>query len=132
VLSTLHGGDVATVIARLLEMGLEPYVVTSALRAVLAMRLVRRLCERCRPLPSGCDACGHTGYAGRLPLVEFAEITGGLKKLILACGDSDAFAQELARGGMRTLAAHGIELVGEGRTSLAELTRVLGPLEKQA
>jgi len=147
VLSTLHGGNVATVIARLLEMGLEPYVVTSSLKAVLAMRLVRRLCERCRREgpevsvrtsgrefrtgtfePGSCDTCGGTGFSGRLPVVEFTELGGELKKCILASADSDTLAAQLESERMHTLLEAGIELVDAGKTPVSELNRVLGPL----
>jgi len=150
VLSTLHGGNVASVIARLLEMGLEPYVITSSLKAVLAMRLVRRLCGDCRRKgpavsvavpggrfrtktfePVGCDECGGTGFRGRLPVVEFTELSGELKKHILASGDSDTLSAQLEDEHMRTLLEHGIELVQAGKTSLGELSRVLGPLETE-
>ncbi|HUV39116.1 MAG TPA: GspE/PulE family protein [Planctomycetota bacterium] len=146
VLSTLHGGDVATVIARLLDMGVEPYVVTSALRAVLAMRLVRTLCEQCRregpavglatrerPLrtfePQGCGACGDTGYAGRRPIVEFAEITGPLRRLILASADAETLTRQLEAEGMITLVERGLELVEGGVTSLEEMRRVCGGMD---
>jgi len=127
VLSTLHGGDVATVIARLLDMGIETYSVTSAVRAVLAMRLARRLCVRCAGETGGCETCSGTGYAGRLPIVEFSGVAGGLRKLILASADREALSRELAKGGMRTLRERARELVSAGRTSAAEVERVLGP-----
>jgi len=150
VLSTLHGGDVASVIARLLEMGLEPYVVTSALKALLAMRLVRHLCGDCRrqgprvPLrisghvhetntfeSVGCAGCGSTGFRGRLPVVEFTTVSGELKKLILRSSDSDALQAQLHAEHVRTLLERGIELVETGRTTLDELQRVLGPIETE-
>jgi len=149
VLSTLHGGDVATVIARLLEMGVEPYVVTSALKAVLAMRLVRVLCPACRreapPVtvrvssrdvtlknlePVGCDDCARTGFAGRRPVVAFAEISTDLRKLILAAADAETLSRQLERDGVRTLLERGIDLVEQGVTSLAEIERVCGPVER--
>ena len=148
VLSTLHGGDIATVLTRLLEMGLEPYVVSSSLRAVLGMRLVRHLCEGCRRpgprvtvmvggrgqptatfVPAGCQACGGTGYRGRLPVVEFAEIGPDLRKCILASADSEAIARQLAAEQVRMLLERGLELVETGSTSLDELRRVLGPID---
>jgi type II secretory ATPase GspE/PulE/Tfp pilus assembly ATPase PilB-like protein len=127
VLSTLHGGDVATVIARLLDMGIETYSVTSAVRAVLAMRLARRVCVRCGGETGGCEACLGTGYVGRLPIVEFSGVTGGLRKLILASSDREALSMELAKGGMRTLRDRARELVSARLTSSAEVERVLGP-----
>jgi type II secretory ATPase GspE/PulE/Tfp pilus assembly ATPase PilB-like protein len=150
VLSTLHGGNVASVITRLLEMGLEPYVITSSLKAVLAMRLVRRLCVNCHregprvPLrisahvhetttfdAVGCAECGGTGFRGRLPVVEFTTVLGELKNLILRSEDSDALERQLHAEHVRTLLEHGVELIETGRTSLDELRRVLGPIEME-
>ncbi len=127
VLSTLHGGDVATVIARLIDMGMEPYAVTSALRAVFAMRLVRKVCDRCRGAGSSCDACAGTGFHGRIPIVEFASISGGLRKVILSSPDSDALTRELASSGMKCLRDRGRDAVSTGLTLQSEIDRVLGP-----
>ena len=149
VLSTLHGGNIPTVLARLLDMGLEPYVITSAFKAVLAMRLVRVLCSACRgegervsvrlskrtvELTSmtavGCEECSQTGYAGRRPLVEFVEVSTGLREMILASSDADAIASRLEAEGMRTLVERGCDLVSEGITSIDEIERVCGQLER--
>ena len=108
-------------------MGMEPYSVTSSLRAVLAMRLVRRLCDRCGGAASGCADCGGTGYRGRVPIVEFATIGPELRKLILASSDSETLARELTRGGLRTLRQRANDAVAAKITSAAEVERVLGP-----
>ena len=149
VLSTLHGGDIPTVIVRLLEMGLEGYLVASALKAVLAMRLVRRLCPACRrpgpellvhtgprptPLrtfePVGCPECALTGYAGRVPLAEFARVDADLRKCILHTPESEAVSTQLQTQQMRSLLERGLDLLETGTTSLAELERVLGPVRR--
>jgi type II secretory ATPase GspE/PulE/Tfp pilus assembly ATPase PilB-like protein len=145
VLTTLHAGSCAQVFTRLLDMGLEPHLVTSAVTHVLAQRLVRRLCA-CgeddpaaaaraalgpEPRPrraSGCAACLGTGYRGRVPLVEHAGRSAALRTSVLARHDEAALAAALAAAGLRPLAARAIELVAQGVTSLAEVERVLGPV----
>ncbi|MBI3722684.1 type II/IV secretion system protein [bacterium] len=148
VITTVHAGSCPQVFARLLEMGIEPHLLTSALSTVLAQRLVRAVCTCAEPdatlAPSirarlggsarpvraiGCPACQETGYEGRLPIVEHAVPSPGIRKAILARADETAFAAELARDGLRTLADHGLELVARGKTTMEELERVLGPLE---
>ena len=125
VLSTLHGGDVATVIARLIDMGIEPSTVTSALRAVFALRLVRQVCGECRA--EGCRSCGGTGYRGRLPLVEFAHLSGAVRKLILHSADAEGLARQLAAEGMTTLRDRAGGMLDARRTTAEEVERVLGP-----
>src|SRR5205807_6339143 len=101
VFSTLHAGSACGVIGRLLEMGMEPYLLTSGLKGILNQRLVRRLCQACcRPvegprtgagrLAVGCTQCANTGYRGRLLLAELLTLHEALRQAILARSDTAA------------------------------------------
>jgi len=149
LLSTLHTNSAAASITRLLDMGVEPYLITSALNAVLAQRLVRRLCPACRqPVPPdralldslgcsavtrtidrlyepvGCAACGQTGYAGRLALVELLRMDDAIAHLALERADARDIQEAAERAGMRTMLVDGLLKAGAGATSLAEVLRV--------
>jgi type II secretory ATPase GspE/PulE/Tfp pilus assembly ATPase PilB-like protein len=124
-------------------------VVTSAVTGVFAMRLVRRLCGECREKgarrtmragrkrtvngwePAGCERCGMTGYSGRLPVVEYARITSGLRKVILGQPDVEALRGQLEAEQMITLWERALELVETGVTSPAEVERVLGRISEE-
>jgi general secretion pathway protein E len=144
VLSTVHTNDAAGAVTRLRDMGVEPFLLASTLRLVVAQRLVRRLCPHCRqPWPAdtaaarllevaegqtlwrtaGCETCNHTGYAGRVGIFEALAITDEVRRLIGADGDEEA----LARAGLAEtgdLAASARALVLEGQTTLEEVLRV--------
>jgi general secretion pathway protein E len=133
VFSTLHAGSACGVVGRLLEMGVETYLLTSGLRGILNQRLVRRLCETCRRQsdegwsPAGCDACSGTGYRGRLLLAEFVPIDASLRRGILAKADTaalEAIVREAGRPSIRDAAG---AAVAQGLTSRQEIERVLGP-----
>jgi type IV pilus assembly protein PilB len=148
VLSTLHTNDAPGAIARLIEMGVEPFLVASAVSAVLAQRLARRLCEHCkRPVvvegetvrangyefdgaevdafeAVGCGRCGGTGYKGRIGLYEVMPVTEEIRGLAVKRASADAIAEAARRAGMRSLRAEGLEKVRAGLTSFAELARV--------
>lgn len=134
VFSTLHAGSACGVVGRLLEMGIEPYLLTSGLRAVLNQRLVRRLCAACRRpnddatwSAPGCERCAGTGYHGRLLLAELVEIDAPLRRAILAKSDTaqlEAVGHAAGRATLRDGATHAI---AQGQTSAAEVERVLGP-----
>ena len=149
VLSTLHTNDAAWAITRLLDMGIENYLVSSTLLAVLAQRLVRRICSTCkRPyLPGekvqqdlgmppsgagtlrlfrgeGCPACNATGYHGRTGIFEFLVLDDGLQRLILGQADANAIRGEAMRRGMKTLWQNGCENVAVGVTTYEEIVRV--------
>jgi type II secretory ATPase GspE/PulE/Tfp pilus assembly ATPase PilB-like protein len=133
VISTLHAGSACGVVGRLLEMGIESYLLTSGLKAILNQRLVRRLCMACREpadahwRAGGCDACLGTGYQGRLLLAELLTLDGPLRQAILACSDTatlEASAQPAERMTIWTAAD---QAVADGRTTPAEIERVLGP-----
>lgn len=146
VFSTLHTNDAPSAPVRLLEMGLEPYLVSSALEAVIAQRLVRLLCPQCREgvtdkevLPSefqklivdgrvyeskGCPACRNSGYQGRTAIFEMFSLDDEIRQLILRQGHASQIREKARRLGMRTLQESGLEKVRLGHTSIAEVYRV--------
>lgn len=132
VLSTIHSGTACGVFHRLLEMEVEPYLVTSSVALVLAQRLVRVLCPTCRVAaesafqPRGCPECLQTGYRGRTLLPELLEPSEDIKKVILTRADASTLLSLARKSGMRTLQEEGVELVKRGVTSQDEMRRVLG------
>ncbi len=152
VFSTLHTNDAANAITRLQEMGIESYLLSSCLLAVMAQRLVRKICPHCkvlRDLPegffesvvhtlgedmefaspqmyqgAGCPHCAGTGYSGRSGIYEFLEIDDTIRRLIMQGADSGAIASEAKASGMRTLRQDGIRKVIFGETTLEEVLRV--------
>ena len=147
VMSTIHSGTATGVFIRLLEMGVEPYLITSAVNFVVAQRLIRRLCPRCKaPVgeaegllglpadllgsarqPRGCEACFRTGYAGRVPIVECLKMSETLRKGIVARVSGEELQRVAVQGGMRTLTDSALDVVGAGVSSPSEVRRVLGP-----
>ena len=148
VLTTLHTNDAPLAAARLIEMGIEPYLVASGVACVVAQRLVRRLCE-CKAEvelsqelladqgfeseggvkahePVGCVRCNHTGYKGRLGIYEVMPVTDGLRRLILNKGSAEDMRSFAREEGMRTLREDGLEKIRQGVTSVAEVLRVAG------
>ena len=149
VLSTLHTNDAPTAITRLIEMGIEPFLVGSAIDAVVAQRLARRLCDECKRRvmvpaevlrtngfnvgldlecyePVGCARCGGTGYKGRIGLYEVMTISETIRQMAVARETADAIAHEAVREGMMRLREDGLEKVRRGVTSIAEIARVAG------
>jgi general secretion pathway protein E len=133
VLSTLHTNDAISGITRLLDMGVEDYLVTSTVNAVFAQRLVRRLCKHCKTehpdskgemVAVGCDRCGHTGYRGRTMIYELFEIDDSIRKLILTRAGTDQLREQARALGMTTMHDCGMRLVAEGLVSRAEVLRV--------
>ena len=147
VLSTLHTNDSASAVTRLVDMGIEPFLVASSLSAVVAQRLVRRLCPDCRApyAPSqaqwqqlglsgaptapfhaarGCPACRNTGYRGRVGIFEILLADDRLRSLILTRTDADGLKSFAVERGMRTILADGAEKVLAGITSAEEVRRV--------
>jgi type IV pilus assembly protein PilB len=147
VLSTLHTNDAPGAIARLIEMGVEPFLVSSAVSCVLAQRLARRLCDCKQQVvldgdvvrangyavegssvtawePAGCGRCGGTGYKGRVGLYEVMPVTDEIRRLAVGRASAEAIAEAAARAGMRPLRAEGLAKVLAGVTSFAELARV--------
>lgn len=134
LLSTMHSGSPAGALLRLLEMGVEPYQITSSVSAVLNQRLVRTLCRDCRRLdagselyqPGGCDRCLGTGFRGRALIAEMVHLDAPLRKAILAKADLDQLARLLAEGGHEDLRQSAQRLVREGVTTAAEVEKVCG------
>ncbi|MEY2442604.1 MAG: type pilus assembly protein PilB [bacterium] len=146
VLSTLHTNSAPATPARLIDMGVEPYLVASAIDCVLAQRLARRLCLNCRRpvrvagslvgLPgeaevdifeqAGCHRCRETGYRGRIGLFEVMTVTNEIRALIVERARAGQIAEVAISQGMRTLVDDGLDKVRAGHTSLAEIGRVTG------
>jgi type IV pilus assembly protein PilB len=137
VLSTLHANDAASSTTRLMDMGLGPYLVTSALECVVAQRLVRRLCGRCKSTEMASSeelleleamaliVGATTGYLGRLAVHEVLVMDDELRKLVLQRAPADAVAKAAIAGGMQTLTQDAFTKVQEGETTFDELKRVL-------
>ena len=122
VFSTLHTNDAASAVSRLVDLGIEPYLVSASLSAVLAQRLVRTLHDECGG--KGCDACFETGFKGRIGLYELLVINESLRELI-AAGSVVTDIRNAARDtGMRSLVEEGQRLVREKRTTVSEVKRV--------
>jgi type II secretory ATPase GspE/PulE/Tfp pilus assembly ATPase PilB-like protein len=133
LMSTMHSGSPAGALLRLLEMGIEPYQVTSSVSAVLNQRLVRKLCGRCKKESGagglkavGCDECFNTGYRGRVLIAEMVHLDGGLRKAILAKADLEELETLLMSRGHANILADGERLVSEGTTTQEELNKVCG------
>jgi type IV pilus assembly protein PilB len=149
VLTTLHTNDAPLAAARLIEMGIEPYLVSAGIKCVVAQRLVRRLCGECRvPVklsraslsgnhfdvqrgfsafePGGCVRCGGSGFRGRIGIYELMTISDDQRRLILERASADVLREVARREGMRTLREDGLDKVKRGVTSLPEVLRVLG------
>jgi type II secretory ATPase GspE/PulE/Tfp pilus assembly ATPase PilB-like protein len=134
LMSTLHSGSCSGAILRLLEMGIEPYQVTSAIAAIVNQRLVRRLCETCKRQDTasgrfeavGCEACLQTGYSGRMLLAERVELDGPLRKAILQRADLETLDALLKERGHMNLVQDGRRLITQCVTTESELVRVCG------
>ncbi len=128
VISTLHAGSACGVIGRLLDMGIEPYLLTSGLKGIVNQRLVRRLCPICRGKASagGCKECGGTGYRGRLLLAELLTMDAALRQAILERADTTRLEEAASRVGRETIWTAAERTVDEGCTTQCEIERVLG------
>lgn len=149
VFSTLHTNDAASAVTRLIDMGIEPFLVTSSVIAVVAQRLIRVLCPRCREpyvpdeeslrnvgidreklkdhvlyVRKGCPACMNTGYRGRTAIFEIMLMDEDLKRLILKTSDANQINDLAISRGMATLLQNGAEKVLQGITTLEEVLRV--------
>ncbi len=147
VFSTLHTNDAPGALSRLVDMGVEPYLVASSLEAVLAQRLVRTLCEDCKEVDDsptaralkeqlgipanttiyrsvGCRECRNTGFFGRRAIFEWMDSDHEIRQLVLRNGSADQIRDAARRGGMRTLAEDGWRLVRHGVTTVEEVLSV--------
>jgi type IV pilus assembly protein PilB len=146
VLSTLHTNDAASSINRLVNMNVEPFLIANSIILVVAQRLVRRLCKKCRVKhelptkslvdigfseedakgitiykPKGCTRCNNTGYKGRIALFEVMEVTDKQRELILGKASSAKIKKEAMDDGMVTLRHSGLMKIKEGVTSVEEV-----------
>ena len=151
VLSTLHTNDAASSVNRLLDMGMADYLLTSTLIGIQAQRLVRTLCRECRRSyralpevvaetglgrfiepwseatlfePVGCEACAHTGFVGRVAIMEIMPMTDGIRSLVMRHATSGEIEKQAAAEGMMTMYEHGLRKVLAGTTTLEEVLRV--------
>src|SRR5207248_2341823 len=150
VLSTVHTNDAPSTVNRLLDMGVEDYLLTSTVVGILAQRLVRTLCTHCKEpyhaLPEvveelgltryappgeitlyrakGCAQCAHTGYTGRVSILEMLPMTDALRSLIMKHAGSTDLRNEAIRGGMRTMYEDGLLKAVRGVTTFEEVLRV--------
>ncbi len=133
VFSTLHAGSAAGVIGRLIEMGVQPYLLTSGLKGILNQRLLRRLCDGCRDRNEtamrgpGCELCHGSGYRGRFLIAELLMPDAALRRAILAKADTDELEQTATTSGLHTIRAAALAAVAAGHTTADEVDRVLGP-----
>jgi type IV pilus assembly protein PilB len=148
VLSTLHTNDAPSTITRMIDMGIEPFNVSSAVNIIVAQRLIRRICKHCKVERTykedellaagvnleeakqmkfykgeGCDECGDSGYKGRAGLYEVMDISPRLRQLILRGGSTDEIKEVAVEEGMLTLRMDGMNKVNEGTTSLEEVAK---------
>jgi type IV pilus assembly protein PilB len=148
VLSTLHTNDAPSTVSRLMNMGIEPFLVATSVNLIQAQRLIRRICSKCKeehPLPSeamievgfsaqevteittykgsGCEACNGTGYKGRVGLYEVMEMTDELRELILIGASALELRKKAIDTGMLTLRQSGLQKIREGVTTLEEVVR---------
>ena len=150
VFSTLHTNDAPSAVTRLIDMGVEPFLLSSVLRAVVAQRLVRRLCPYCKTpfiptetqlaadfgvfadyfrgnevyKPVGCESCMNTGYKGRMAIYEIMELSEAAKALVLNTADSNQIQKQAVLDGMETLTQNGCLKSKAGLTTLSEVLRV--------
>ena len=145
VLSTLHTNDAPSAITRLMNMGIEPFLVTSSVNTIVAQRLLRKICSKCKfeqPYPKeklvdigltkdevnslklyvgrGCPACGNTGYKGRVAVYEVFDFTSELKQMVLEGSSVIEIRKKAVANGMKTLRSSALSRVIEGTTSLQE------------
>ena len=123
VLSTLHTNDAPTSITRLVNMGVEPFLVASALHLVCAQRLVRRRCPCGAPGPSGCERCGGTGYKGRVGVFEVMDVTDALRELVVANASAGELRRQAIADGMVPLGESGLAAARAGVTTMDEVVR---------
>jgi general secretion pathway protein E len=122
VLATLHTNDAPSAITRLIDMGVEPFLLSSSLLGVLAQRLLRKLCSACGG--TGCDVCGHSGYKGRTGIFELMPVDEALRALIHRQAAEAELRMHAQALGMVPMRDDGQRLVAQGITSAAELLRV--------
>ena len=123
VFSTLHTNDAPSAIARLLDMGIEPFLLASSLEVLIAQRLIRLLCVACKG--KGCDNCSDTGFKGRRAVFEILAVDDEIRQMIVGRKTASELAAKAKQLGMRTLKDAGMQLVQEGLTTQEEIMRVV-------
>ena len=148
VLSTLHTNDASSTINRLMNMGIEPFLVATSVHLICAQRLVRRICKECRgPMEvppqalidvgfesdeakkltifkgKGCTICNNTGYKGRLGLYEVLECTDEIRQMVLEGASAMEIKKQAVKDGMLTLRQSGLQKIADGRTTIDEVVR---------
>ena len=156
VFSTLHTNDAASAVTRLIDMGIEPFLVTSSVIAIIAQRLVRVLCPHCKEIykpdketlanlgldlsvvkkksfyrKKGCNLCMHTGYRGRTAIFEIMIVDDAIKRLVLKTSDANQINELALKQGMITLQKDGIDKVLSGITTTEEVLRVTRSLNRK-
>jgi general secretion pathway protein E len=158
VLSTIHTNDAGGSVARLLDMGVENYLLCSTLRGILAQRLVRVLCKSCREKTTaepevvarlqlerftdvrpitlyrtrGCQACSNIGYRGRMAIMEFMPMTDAVRRLVMQQADANAIERAAVSNGMQTMYEDGMRKALDGTTTIEEVLRVSQEAESAA
>lgn len=137
IFTTLHAGDSCSAVFRMLEMGVEPYLLAATLNGVVAQRLVRRLCPHCKRICAdgtfeavGCEHCRGTGYSGRIALHEILRVDKDMRSLIINSRDLDEIRHSALEAGLKTLAVDALEKIRAGLTTLSEVRRVLNSEEE--
>jgi type II secretory ATPase GspE/PulE/Tfp pilus assembly ATPase PilB-like protein len=147
VLASIHANDAVSMLFRLIDLGIEPYLISPTLVAAVAQRMVRRICSHCKkpkdPSPeeeaifskvmgespkqlfggTGCNMCASTGYRGRLPLAEILVMSESLRRLVLNGSSADLIKQEALKEGMMTMQRDGMNKAVMGLTSISEVLR---------
>jgi len=147
VLSTIHTNDSIGTVTRLIDMGIDPFLVASSISGVVAQRLVRKTCRECGDwkiaterekqifedvgmkiekvyVPKGCPVCNFKGYSGRIAIFEILEVTDAIKNIINSNGTEQDIKREAIRNGTRFLIQDGFEKVIQGITTTEEILRV--------
>jgi general secretion pathway protein E len=145
VFSTLHTNDAPTAITRLIDLGVQSYLLAATVRGILAQRLVRKICPECREIDEqathdermnidekdislfkgkGCEKCAHTGFYGRSGIYELLEMDSSMHQLIIKNADARQIRESARKNGMRTLLEDGLLRVKSGQTTINEVFRV--------
>ena len=127
VLATLHTNDAPSAVTRLMDMGIEPFLLSSTLLGVLGQRLIRLSCTACGG--KGCSVCGDSGYSGRAGVYELMVTNEKIRELIHQHVPESEIRKQALIGGMRPMADDGKRWVAEGKTTLEEIYRVTGSVE---
>ena len=151
VFSTLHTNDAASAVTRLVDIGIEPFLLTATVQGILAQRLVRRICAECKTFfepaddvlrrlgltanqvagkkfayGKGCQACNFTGYRGRMAITEIMDVSDRLRELILAGASTSTLQAAAVEEGLVTLRDNGLQAVFDGQSTVEELLRETG------